>query len=172
MGTEPLLVSPLTPDSAFSDRLFIRNVGVFRYWTLPNLPLFLVAAPMLWLLSASSVMVLYACFQPPFRGRPVPQAGMTGISEDLSLVAHHVPELALPQLVLAMAAASSFHVQIVNRIASGYPTWYLMVATWLVSKQLDSSSLHNQQRSGWIVRGMVMYAMIQGMLFANFLPPA
>jgi phosphatidylinositol glycan class V len=50
--------------------------------------------------------------------------------------------------------------------------WYSMVATWLVSKQPGSSSLDYQQRSGWIVRGMVMYAMIQGMLFANFLPPA
>ena len=131
-----------------------------------------MAAPMLWLLLESSVTVLRSCYHPPFRGRPVPQDGVTGAPRNTPPVAHYVPELALPQLVLAIAAFTSFHVQIVNRIASGYPTWYSMVATWLVTEQLTSSGAKHQRPNQWIIRGMIIYALVQGMLFANFLPPA
>ncbi|KAH7092999.1 GPI mannosyltransferase 2 [Paraphoma chrysanthemicola] len=148
------------------------NVGLFRYWTLPNLPLFLMAAPMLWLLLQSSATVLHSSFQPPLRGRPVPQTRTTVKPEDLSTVATRVPELALPQLVLAVAATTSFHVQIVNRISSGYPTWYLMVATWLLCDRSTSNQSESRQRSEWAIRGIVVYAIAQGVLFANFLPPA
>jgi phosphatidylinositol glycan class V len=126
---------------------------------------------MLWLMLASSVIVR-TCFQPPFHGRLVPQVGATSMPRIITPVTHHAPELALPQLVLAIAAATSFHVQIVNRIASGYPVWYSMIATRLVGDQTESGSQDHKRRSQWIVRGMIVYAMAQGMLFANFLPPA
>lgn len=150
----------------------LRNVGLFRYWTIPNLPLFMMAAPMLWLLFSSSVTVLRSYLQPPFRRRPVPQAGVTAASENGSSVVHFVPELALPQLVLAVAAVSSFHVQIINRLASGYPTWYWMIATWIVAEQTTPCNSKAVRRSQWVVRGIFTYALAQGMLFANFLPPA
>lgn len=73
--------------------------------------------------------------------------------------------------MLALAAATSFHVQIVNRIASGYPLWYLTVAAWLENRQPGIQTVISD-RGQWAVRAMVMYSMIQGMLFANFLPPA
>ncbi|KAH7396581.1 GPI mannosyltransferase 2 [Phaeosphaeria sp. MPI-PUGE-AT-0046c] len=148
------------------------NVGLFRYWTAPNLPLFMIAAPMLWLLVSSSVMVLSSYLQPPLHGRPVPQASVTTMSEFGSAAVHYVPELALPQLVLAVAAFSSFHVQIINRLASGYPTWYWMVAAWIVVEQKTPRSSNVARRNQWIVRGTFIYALAQGMLFANFLPPA
>jgi phosphatidylinositol glycan class V len=131
-----------------------------------------MAAPMLWLLLSSSVTVLRKGFQPPFQGRAVPQGGVTINSRKGSPIMHHVPELALPQLVLAIAAITSFHVQIVNRLASGYPTWYLMVATWLIDQDGFSGNVRSRRRSQWVIRGMLVYAMAQGMLFANFLPPA
>lgn len=146
-----------------------RNVGLFNYWTLSNLPLFLMAAPMLWLLLVSSVTVLRSHFQPPFHGRPVPHDRVTDRPKDTSALTHQVPELALPQLVLAVTAATSFHVQIVNRLASGYPTWYMMIATWLVH---DRQEPINKRQGEWIVRGLLIYALTQGTLFANFLPPA
>jgi hypothetical protein len=149
-----------------------RNVGLFRYWTLPNIPLFVIAAPMLWLLLVSSGTVLCSPLKPLLHGRPVPQHGATSDPTETSATAHCVPELALPQFVLAVAAFVSFHVQIVNRLASGYPTWYLMVATWLVDDSATSDYSRPQRQSRWIVRGMVSYALAQGMLFANFLPPA
>jgi phosphatidylinositol glycan class V len=150
---------------------FARNVGLFHYWTLPNVPLFMMAAPMLWLLLVSSVTVLCSYLQPPLHKHPVPH-GATADPIDNSAVAPHVPELAIPQLVLAMAAVASFHVQIVNRLASGYPTWYMIVATWLVDDPNASGNAKTQRQSHWIVRGMLTYAIAQGMLFANFLPPA
>jgi len=127
---------------------------------------------MLWLLLESNATVLRSSFQPPTQGRPVPQAGVTADSKNISRVTHHFPELALPQLVLAVAAITSFHVQIVNRIASGYPTWYSMIAMRVVIGGPAPDSSSHQQRSRWIVRGMIMYAVVQGVLFANFLPPA
>lgn len=150
----------------------VRNVGLFRYWTLPNVPLFVMAAPMLWLLLVSSETVLCSSLKPLLHGRPVPQHGATSDPTDTSATAHYVPELALPQLALAVAAIASFHVQIVNRLASGYPTWYMMIATWLVDDSATSGHSKPQQQSRWIVRGMISYAIAQGMLFANFLPPA
>jgi phosphatidylinositol glycan class V len=171
LGTEPLLVS-ITPYINTIHLTFVRDVGLFRYWTLPNIPLFLMAAPMLWLLLASSVTVLRSDSQPPPQWRPVPQGGVATKSQNDTPIMHYVPELALPQLVLAITALASFHVQIINRLASGYPTWYLMVATWLVDQQEASCSKRSRQRSQWIIRGMLMYALSQGMLFANFLPPA
>lgn len=149
-----------------------RNVGLFRYWALPNIPLFVMAAPMLWVLITSGLTVLRGHLQPLLHGRPVPQDGATAEPRSNSTVSHYFPELALPQLVLAIAAITSFHVQIVNRLASGYPTWYMMIATWLVDEQTKPNTAKARQRSQWIVRGMLTYAIAQGMLFANFLPPA
>jgi phosphatidylinositol glycan class V len=151
---------------------FVRDVGLFHYWTIPNIPLFLMAAPMLWLLFASSVTVLRSYFQPPSRWRSVLQIGVATDPKNDAPIMHHVPELALPQLVLAAAAMVSFHVQIINRLASGYPTWYMVVATWLVDQQEVPNSKVPRRRSQWVIRGMLVYALSQGMLFANFLPPA
>ncbi|KAF2130383.1 glycosyltransferase family 76 protein [Dothidotthia symphoricarpi CBS 119687] len=147
------------------------DVGLFRYWTLSNLPLFLLAVPMLWLLVASSVTALRDCFRQPLHGHSVPQTTVTRDPDGTSST-YNLPELALPQLVLAVAAATSFHVQVINRIASGYPIWYVTVATWLLNEQSAHDEKKTRRQGQWAVRGMIMYAMIQGMLFANFLPPA
>ncbi|KAH9864044.1 hypothetical protein J1614_009977, partial [Plenodomus biglobosus] len=148
------------------------NVGLFRYWTVSNLPLFILAAPMLWLLVQSSVMTLRTSLEEQQRRICVYPADSDAMRKSPACAVVTLPELALPQLVLAIAAITSFHVQIVNRIASGYPTWYLATAEILVS---GSSSIPDQKPSlkgQGIVRGMIMYALIQGMLYANFLPPA
>jgi phosphatidylinositol glycan class V len=71
--------------------------------------------------------------------------------------------LALPQIVLAVLAFTSFHVQVVNRLSSGYVLWYLYIAR---------SVLQGDRYAVWAVRLMIMYAMVQASLFAAFLPPA
>jgi phosphatidylinositol glycan class V len=149
----------------------VRDVGLFRYWTLSNLPLFLLAAPVLWLLFASSVTILRSCADRPLHWRPVPRISGTSNPRNGSSALCKLPELALPQLLLAVAAATTFHVQIVNRIASGYPIWYLAMATWLDGRQTTPSGKHFQQAQ-WFSRGFMVYALVQGMLYANFLPPA
>lgn len=142
------------------------NVGLFRYWTVSNLPLFLLAAPILWLLLTSSTTALHTGIQ-ELRNRSHSVA-----RQRPTLMAFSLPEIALPQFVLAVTALTNFHVQIVNRIASGYPTWYLTTAQSLVDSHHISSIPGPPLKVEWVVRGIIMYALVQGILYANFLPPA
>ena len=71
--------------------------------------------------------------------------------------------LALPQLLLAILAFTSYHVQIITRISSGYPLWCI----WLASKATDEP-----KRVTVVIRWMIIYALVQAGLYASFLPPA
>ena len=73
--------------------------------------------------------------------------------------------MAAIQILLAVMAFTSYHVQIVTRISSAYPVWYW----WLVQGLVGGT---RAKLSGGLVVFMVMYASIQGILFASFLPPA
>lgn len=126
---------------------------------------------MVWLLVFSSVTIFRIGRAPLLRGRTVPHTGNMPDTKHKPPIECDIPELALPQLVLALAAATSFHVQIINRISSGYPMWYLTVAAWLLHDQ-NKHIGHEMHLGQWAVRGMIMYSMVQGTLFANFLPPA
>jgi phosphatidylinositol glycan class V len=76
-----------------------------------------------------------------------------------------VRALAGSQVVVAFLAITTYHVQIITRISSGYPVWYWWVATCLMDKR-------RQGYANVIVTFMVMYGGIQAGLFASFLPPA
>ncbi|KAG0639341.1 hypothetical protein HOY80DRAFT_1074595 [Tuber brumale] len=115
------------------------NVGVFRYWTIPNIPLFLLATPALIVLICSGIWAIYGGAGPVVR------------------------KLAIPQILLAVMALLTYHVQIITRLSSGCVVWYWWVACMICA---------NDARAKWIVRWMVCYALIQGVLFAGFLPPA
>ncbi|KAL8710705.1 MAG: hypothetical protein Q9220_004723 [cf. Caloplaca sp. 1 TL-2023] len=79
--------------------------------------------------------------------------------------------LAVPQMALALLAVTTYHVQIVNRISSGYPLWYW----WLASKITSKTAVGTV---GWevpvkaVVGWLIPYGLIQAGLFAAFLPPA
>ncbi|USP81453.1 glycosyltransferase family 76 protein [Curvularia clavata] len=148
------------------------NVGLFRYWTLSNLPLFVLAAPTVWLLFTSSVTHLRSCVRNLLQENIDPGVGKSTTARDASSAICKLPELALPQLLLAALAVTSFHVQIVNRIASGYPLWYLMIATWITDSAHENFTKNRPPKTQWFVRGIIVYGLVQGMLFANFLPPA
>jgi phosphatidylinositol glycan class V len=73
--------------------------------------------------------------------------------------------LAASQTILAVLAITNYHVQIISRISSAYPLWYWWVAKSLITK--------DRKATGSIITTfMVMYAGIQGGLYASFLPPA
>lgn len=83
-----------------------------------------------------------------------------------------VRRLLVPQFFLAFLALTSYHVQIITRLSSGYPVWYW----WLACLSLDDAKRQTFGRS-WncakiIIGWMVGYALIQAGLFASFLPPA
>lgn len=78
--------------------------------------------------------------------------------------------LAIPQALLAVAALTSYHVQIINRISSGYPLWYWYIVAHVLEAYRSPKS--GSRKYTAIVRGMVVYALTQAVLFGSFLPPA
>jgi len=133
------LFSRLPPPTFWPEINWARNVGIFRYWTISNIPLFLLATPALIVLICSSIWAIY--------GGAGPVVG----------------KLAIPQALLAAMALLAYHVQIITRLSSGCVVWYWWVACMICA---------GDARAKWIVRWMVCYALVQGVLFAAFLPPA
>ena len=72
--------------------------------------------------------------------------------------------LAVSQLMLVLLTLTTAHVQIITRISSAYPVWIWYLA---VLSRGGKAALFKT-----FVRFMVVYAMVQGGLFASFLPPA
>ncbi|KAL8701760.1 MAG: hypothetical protein Q9224_000353 [Gallowayella concinna] len=149
------------------------NVGLFRYWTLSNAPLFMLATPMLLILILSA-----DCLFPPnssssrLTGQraksshtPIGEGWMSPIGKEVG------QRLAVLQLLLAVLAFTSYHVQIVTRISSGYPLWYWWLASKIMNKKHISLAGYNIPTKG-VVGWMVTYALLQAGLFAAFLPPA
>ena len=84
-------------------------------------------------------------------------------------------QLAVPQGLLAVMAFTSYHVQIVNRISSGYPVWYWYLASQLLDYFAESKSSKTNKYGRIVpivVQLMVGYGLIQAVLFGSFLPPA
>lgn len=81
--------------------------------------------------------------------------------------------LALPQLIAAFVILTCSHVQIITRLSSGYPLIYIWLASALIDDVEVSETVSQSRKwSEGITKWMVMYAMVQGGLFASFLPPA
>ncbi|PLB55045.1 DUF409 domain protein [Aspergillus steynii IBT 23096] len=139
------------------------NVGFLRYWTVSNIPLFLLALPMLLILFQSSIWGLKASLgSTPSKTSSTDQGASSTTRASLLL------RLAVPQALLSGLAVTSYHVQIINRVSSGYPLWY-----WYIAHQLlgDSGEKHGRIFT-LAVQGAVIYGLIQAVLFGSFLPPA
>ncbi|KAG9696822.1 DUF409 domain protein, partial [Aureobasidium melanogenum] len=138
------------------------NVGFLRYWTVSNIPLFLLALPMLCVLVGTGIVAPTLKMGPPRSPKP----------ENSRHKSVYILCLALPQILLAFLAFTTFHVQIVNRIATGYPIWYIVLAAAFVSPDMFGKVTKTQSTQQLVVRGMLMYSIIQGGLYASFMPPA
>lgn len=172
LGAESLLVSEGVSRLWLGLRGLIggRNVGFFRYWTVSNIPLFLLAAPMLAIMATSAIWGLTRG-----SGSTEEKTGDGKIEEGArqpERARRVVLRLAIPQLVLAVMALTSYHVQIITRLSSGYPVWYW----WLASMMSENREMvvfgTKWQPAKVITRWTVVYAMVQGGLFVSFLPPA
>ncbi|KAI7766875.1 hypothetical protein LZL87_005175 [Fusarium oxysporum] len=97
------------------------NVGFLRYWTPNQIPLFLLAAPMLTILLKSGTEMM----REPSRGL---RAMTSGTDEQCRLL---VRTLAVVQTLLAVLAITNYHVQIISRISSAYPVWYWFLCFFL-----------------------------------------
>ena len=142
--------------------------GFLRYWTISNMPLFLLAAPMLIILSYTAFQVLW----PDAGSKNRTSTGKEMGRKTTALDEGGFVRLAIPQLVLAVLAFFVYNVQIITRLSSGYPLWYICLAEHIVLYSELGTEEKSFLRSNYVFRFMVMYAVIQGGLFASFLPPA
>lgn len=129
---------------------------MFRYWKVSNIPLFLLAAPTLYVLARSGIAQLQSSNKST---RPERLVGF-------------VTSMAAAQVLLSVLTLTSYHVQIITRLASGYPLWYWWLAGQLVKGQKPGDGAKGGFSGSGFVVFMVMYASIQAVLFASFLPPA
>lgn len=138
-----------------------RRCGLFRYWTLSNLPLFLLATPMFAILVISGLWALEIL---PGESVQNPNNSKDVHKSTQGPVLQVIRNLAVSQLMLVLLTSTTAHVQIITRISSAYPVWLWYVA----SSCREGKAL----LVGRIVKFMVVYSVIQGGLFASFLPPA
>ena len=138
-----------------------RNCGILRYWTLSNLPLFLLATPMISVMVASGIWGLQH------------QSVETHLSKGNKSEKHSIQNvadfpilrnLAVSQLLLTLPTFTTAHLQIISRLSSAYPVWM-----WFESQSLvgGKSSLGKIT-----IRISIMYGLMQGRDFASFLTPA
>lgn len=141
----------------------IRNCGPFRYWTVSNIPLFLLATPMYFIMFKSGIWGVNATLP-----ASTPASPKKSIERFSTLPSHQhtnqvLRNLAISQLLLSAINLTTAHVQIITRISSAYPVWVWYLAILLNEK----GSMTNV-----FVTFMVVYSLVQGGLFASFLPPA
>ncbi|SRR6266498_3752842 len=177
LGSIPLLVvTSFYSVSAHAPNIYFRKNGFLRYWTLSNLPLFVLASPMLYVLFQSSfwawreqsMQLSNVSHHSKIRTKPGSQAGSIFNPKARSFVFC----LALMQSILGFMTLTSAHVQIITRIASGYPLWYWWVGTLILRQSNAGMGSRGTKLSEWSVKWMVLYGIIQAGLFACFLPPA
>ena len=80
--------------------------------------------------------------------------------------------LAVPQIVLALLALTTYHVQIITRLSSAYPIWYWWLASLVANRGRVRLFGRGRSAASILIQWMVIYGMIQTGLFASFLPPA
>lgn len=129
------------------------------------MPLFLLALPMLSVLGLSS----YWSFCLNGRSNRVDD---TARHTDETIESRILIRLSLPQLLVAILTLTNFHVQIINRISSGYPLWYIWLANLIDQNQTSHGYVEKKATAKFIVQGIIIYGLIQAALYASFLPPA
>ncbi|KUJ21880.1 mannosyltransferase [Mollisia scopiformis] len=138
------------------------NCGPFRYWTVSNIPLFVLGTPIFTILIVSGLWALqYTAANGPPRATKQYDVKSSQISfgrEGISVLRN----MAVSQLFLAGMTLTTAHVQIITRISSAYPVWLWYLA----------ASSHEGRLLGIFVKFMVLYGVIQAGLYASFLPPA
>ncbi|RFU31632.1 hypothetical protein B7463_g4697, partial [Scytalidium lignicola] len=146
------------------------NCGFLRYWTISNIPLFLLAAPMIIIMGISITWAMQIKSNPPRGTSSHNKNKITATSPEqmpgTSNTKNLVRSIAIPQLLLLLATLTNAHVQIITRLSSAYPVWL-----WYVAKKAASFSPKKPEAT-YLIRFMVMYAVVQGGLFSSFLPPA
>lgn len=155
----------------------IRGVGFLNYWTVSNIPLFLLAAPMLYILAQSAAWgcgwtrmassISKRTTRSLTRERKAKEPKSTSFTNRDIL-----RRISIPQALLATLALTNYHVQIITRLSSGYPVWYWWLASMIFDDRDPQIFKRRWRPAKTTVRWIIIYAVMQGGLFASFLPPA
>ena len=169
MGSEAILVGFLV--FPITKLILSRGVGFLGYWTISNLPLFVLAIPMLSILLLSGIWALKGCLHSEKRvdkrnGENMEVGRPSRINQAIAR------RFAPPQIILATLALTTYHVQVITRLSSGYPVWYWWLASLILEDRKTSLMGRKWSIALVISRWMIIYAIVQGGLFASFLPPA
>jgi len=133
--------------------LTYRDVGFLRYWTISQLPNFVIASPFI-ILSASSVVhhVRTRHSYHNFLSNP--------------LTPHVLALTAMAFLLL-----TSMHVQIATRVLTAFPALY-----WYVAEKIseDIQGVWAERKRYWEsgVRAILVFGCVGAVLYSAFLPPA
>jgi hypothetical protein len=93
----------------------------------------------------------------------------TSDGRSLSLALHRI---AITQGVFAILVLLRGHVQIITRLSSGYPVWYWWLAQGMLGKPSSGRSIRGIGSPKALTQWMIAYGIVQGGLYASFLPPA
>ncbi|KLO18377.1 glycosyltransferase family 76 protein [Schizopora paradoxa] len=144
------------------------NSGLFKYWTISQIPNFLLAAPVLILLFASSIYHAKNSLVLQFRLLLVGQPPLTRNTEPILQPA--VAPYAIHAFVLSVTLLTSAHVQIALRLASSLPFTYWAAGNLWVRASRSEASDRNYGR--WWTTWSIVWSLISLVLWSTFLPPA
>ncbi len=133
------------------------DVGFLRYWTLNQLPNFLIATPSIILIFAFAIEHLKRAL-PPLSNREKKSQQLESAFYNSSITPH-----AIHAAIFASILLLASHTQIVLRLAHSMPFTY-WAATWLLVRHPKAARL-------WITWS-VFWGTISIILWATFLPPA
>jgi phosphatidylinositol glycan class V len=142
------------------------SVGFLKYWELPQIPNFAMAAPPLLLLLWSSIthlkITIPIVFSPSNRDsedkRQKVQQRALGAFFNLSIIPHAIHSLVFSLLILFTS-----HVQIILRVASSMPFLY-----WSAARLL----LEHPRLGKWWVGWSIIWGLVGIVNWGVFLPPA
>ncbi|KAG8721742.1 ER membrane glycoprotein subunit of the GPI transamidase complex-like protein [Ceratobasidium sp. 394] len=152
VGFDPASPNALYPRPWCSARLpsvysFVQShywdVGLWRYWTLAQIPNFLLAAPMLILVGGSSIMFFWTvycswrCVVTNTRTTPTAAPGNLSLSPSMVLM---VLPYALHALALSLLLFTTAHVQIALRVLPAATPWAAWAGAALVMKGAREAS--------------------------------
>lgn len=129
------------------------NVGFLRYWTLAQIPNFLIAAPPIIVILTFAFEHLSSLLSETKRKSMQP-----GFGSSLSLTPHAIHAVVFTSILLFAS-----HTQIVVRLAASMPFTY-WAAAWIYLKYPTCGT-------AWVTWS-VLWGLISVILWGTFLPPA
>ena len=133
------------------------NVGFLRYWTLSQLPNFLIACPPFFPIFAFA-LDHFRSFPSELLRRTKGPINQSEVRRKLSLTPH-----AIHAVIFSFVLLFASHTQIILRLAASMPFTY-WAAAWLYMK-------HPSYGTAWVTWSVV-WGLISLILWATFLPPA